>query len=1271
VAQTSGQGDSAGPSDGIERALAAAMGPADDTSPDHSLERTLAATIGNLPRVELHETEADGAGDSADVHVAGEGAGRLQLRREIARGGMGVVLKGHDVRLGRDLAVKVLLEKHRDNPELVRRFIEEAQIAGQLQHPGVVPVYDMGALPDRRPFFTMKLVKGRTLAAVLADRSSPVSELPRLLDIFERVCETIGYAHSHGVIHRDLKPFNVMVGAFGEVQVMDWGLAKVLPRGGATAPAPTARVEELADTIITVPGEKPDSDDFGSGSVLGTPAYMAPEQARGELETVDERSDVFALGSILCEILTGKPAFVGQSSAQIHRRAARGEMSDALARLAASGADAALVDLARDCLGPEAKDRPRDAGVVAERVNAYLAGVQEKLRSVERERAVAEARAVEEAKRRHVQVALAASIFGLIALGVGFAAWHLEARQRQETQVALLISEVKLMLSQARGHADEPARWVAATEAARRVEVALGEENPPSEFGVLRRSARDGLAAAEAHRRLLDRLVDIRTARADDPHSDVTDASYADAFRTAGIDADRLEPKELGELITRRPPAVARALVSALDDWVVVRRRLHPKEEKTWARLIAAARVADPDTDRDSLRAALLVNDKVERLERLKPLAERADLAAWAPAGIVLLAAALADAGDRNAAIDLLRRASGPHPADVWIHYDLGQLLSGGTPTRSEEAIRALAMARVLRPETGHDLAHSLHARGQVDEAEAVFRDLVRRRPDNARHLTCFARLLKDHGHKAESAAILDRAIAAAQAWVQARPDEPNSHNILGLALLTSGRPDEAIDAFRAELKVHPTHTAAWTSLVEILEKEGRGDEAVAVLRDRLAQDSEDIAARRALGIALNRQGKADEAIAALCEVVKKSPDDSLAHDTLATLFRARGRIADLIPVYREAIKPGDKSMMLHYRFAHTLRESGRLDEAIAEFERAIELGPDNPDAINGKGYTEEVKGLWVDSAASRRRAVALAPERGDLRRQFGEALYNLGDLDGAIGELREGLRLRPEEIPGRVTLAAALRHKGRRAEAIDALRAGLKVSSKPFGGYEQLGQALDNLGELDDALRAYRRAAELAAPGSPAAQAAAANAASVDREIALAPKLAEILKSADLPKDVEEARLLAHLCRGRELYATACRYWAITLQPGDRGGTISGGDEAARDAIAAAAGLGRDDPPPDETARAALRARARAWLEADYDARESSLPKIPQTDRHSFWWTLQQWQVDPSFASVRKADALARLPEAERADWRTFWAKVAQLIRSAQRQEDAGNTGQ
>src|SRR5262245_54377267 len=183
-----------------------------------------------------------------------------------------------------------------------------------------------------------------------------------------------------------------MGGSFGELQVLDWGLAKVLPRGGVADDEAAGRFGP-AETVIATARSGSDADLSRVGSVLGTPAYMAPEQARGEVEAIDERADVFALGSILCEVLSRQPAFNGRTSDEIQRKAARGDLADAFARLESCGADAELVALARDCLAPERDGRPRAASAVAERLGGYLSSIERRLRAAEIERAAEHARA--------------------------------------------------------------------------------------------------------------------------------------------------------------------------------------------------------------------------------------------------------------------------------------------------------------------------------------------------------------------------------------------------------------------------------------------------------------------------------------------------------------------------------------------------------------------------------------------------------------------------------------------------------------------------------------------------------------------------------------------------------------------------------------------------------------------------------------------------------------------------------------------------------------
>jgi len=809
-----------------------------------------------LPRVLLADT-ADCATEpplvdpsSPEMPPAGTRPVRVQLLGEIARGGMGAVLKGRDPDLGRDLAVKVLLESHKENPDLVRRFVEEAQISGQLQHPGVVPVYELGTFADGRPYFTMKLVKGWTLAELLADRESATDDLPRFLGIFEQVCQTMAYAHARDVIHRDLKPSNVMVGSFGEVQVMDWGLAKVLPKREAIDDAAAGEVA-VHETVIATAREGSDSDLSQAGTVMGTPAYMAPEQARGHGEAVDRRADVFALGSMLCEVLTGQPAFVGRSPGEIHRKAALGDLAEALARLEACGGDGELTALAHDCLAREPEDRTPDAGAVADRIGAYLAGVQEKLRAAEIARATEQSRAEKEAERRvladelareaeararesrraaevaeaaakaerlarRLGGALAASMLGLVAVAGGRFASFLNERADQQMRVHSALREAEVLRDEAAQAGDDLARWVKARDAALVVER-LAADTADKKTRDRIATLVDVVSVAASDQKLTDDLIDIRSSRADDLGGSVTDANYTAAFRNAGLDVTALPPDEAGAKIRARPAAVAVTLAAALDDWAAVRRDLN-RDRPGAKRLAQVAWAADPDPWRNGLRTALDLADTSRRLDALRELARAEMVEELMPVNLNLLGSALRDAGDPQTAEGVLRQAQCRYPGDFWLNYNLAQCLEN--LARREDAIRYYTAARSIRPEAAHELADALMKKGELDQAIAIFRDLDRLRPKNGRHLVCLGRALKARGRSNEAAVVLEAAVTVLRAACRVRPDDDTIHFNLGSALEGQGKPEEAIAEYKEAIRLRPDGPAAHNGLAWTNEKD-------------------------------------------------------------------------------------------------------------------------------------------------------------------------------------------------------------------------------------------------------------------------------------------------------------------------------------------------------------------------------------------------------------------------------------------------------------------
>lgn len=382
------------------------------------------------------DTFVEEARDCADFPAVERGSGSRERYEDLGplgTGGMGEVRRVLDRELGRTMAMKIIRSDLMERPKVLARFIEEAQCSAQLQHPGIVPVHEMGRLKDGRAYFTMAEVKGRTLSEVIAEvHAASKAERWRpgargwtfrgLVDIFHRTCEAVAYAHSRDVVHRDIKPQNIMVGEHGEVLVVDWGLAKV---GGGV------ELDEDADTgnPVTTDRSRDAAQATRIGAVAGTPAYMSPEQATGAVDRISAQSDVYALGAVLYEILSGRPPYAGHSAGAVLAKVRAGPpsppgrgmgMADTLhfdfdddpesispdaAPVPSPPLPAELVEVCNQAMARGQADRFPDAGRVATEVAAWLAGVRLREQALAVvERAVAEGPAISDLRTRAVRL---------------------------------------------------------------------------------------------------------------------------------------------------------------------------------------------------------------------------------------------------------------------------------------------------------------------------------------------------------------------------------------------------------------------------------------------------------------------------------------------------------------------------------------------------------------------------------------------------------------------------------------------------------------------------------------------------------------------------------------------------------------------------------------------------------------------------------------------------------------------------------------------------
>jgi len=628
------------------------------------------------PRVDL---EGIGHGDHAYE--------RYQILGELAEGKLSLVFRGRDNDIGREVALKVLREEHLAEPETVQRFIEEAQISGQLQHPGILPVYELGLRDDERPYFATRIVKGETLADRLARRKNVREDQRALLTAFRAVCRAVAYAHDHGVIHRDLKPSTIMLGSFGEVMIVDWGAAKVLPRARDGS---LDRAERLAAdiTVISTFGGGDTSADHDMGVAAGTPGYMPPEQAMGRVDDIDEQSDIFSLGAILCEILTGQPAYVGNSQQRI-ALARRARLEEAHERVARCGANKQLIKICRQCIEPLPKDRPRSIEAVADAVAAWLTASEGVAHRAQLRAVKAEARAVEQRRSRRQTVIVASIILGMIAVGAAVLLW-IDADRTQRNRERQAAIEQALQEATRLGATRQ---WNEALAAAERA-IDLGGDR--SVYAQIEGEKEEAEAAARVQGTDAALLAELEAPRELYRVTEMADPDLDPATEDRRVHEayEELFARRFGSVVEGRARLAAsqRApeFAACIGFWTVLRRDSSALEDVGWKALHNVVCALDPaSTDARETLADLDGDELIAAAERL---GDALPLPVVSEVGLRLTF--LERAED---AVSFLTPWQERHPDDYWINVQLAAALARAGDAR--RAARYAFAAVAVHPE--------------------------------------------------------------------------------------------------------------------------------------------------------------------------------------------------------------------------------------------------------------------------------------------------------------------------------------------------------------------------------------------------------------------------------------------------------------------------------------------------------------------------------------------------------------------------------------------
>lgn len=1119
-------------------------------------------------------------------------------------GGMGVVYKAQHLALNRPVALKMLLAGVFASAPERQRLVREAQAVAVLRHPNIVTIFDVGEC-EGRPFFTMELVEGQNLAQRLAGTPQTAKSTA---SIVATLADAVHSAHQAGIVHRDLKPANVLVTIDGTPKITDFGLARHFE----------------GDAPLTL-----------TGLQVGTPSYMAPEQASGRADALGPGVDIYSLGALLYEMLTGRPPFRAETALETQRQVIEDEPAPP-SRLN-SKVPHDLETICLKCLEKDSRRRYTTAKELAEDLMRFDRG-----EPIAARRIGPLGRVLKWCRRRPAHALLMAGI-SAAAIAVLIAAIWCSGRQA-DTEHA--IERDLTELAQRQRDSD----WLGARTALERA-MARDSASPATRKSI-NQAQRDLDLVEQLHKIRLRRavIVDFRFDRQANNHQ--ADRAYAAAFSAARMGDPRTSAARVAGKI--RTSAVRAALLGALDDWAAC-----TADDTRRAWIMDVAKLVDVGSTpwRVAARDPIVWSDRPEIVNLMQ--------SATVDSESVHLLTVLAERARTCGAdpIPFLRRVQTAHPGDFWANTALGDALASNR--EFGEAVRFYQSALSVCPDDAiayNNLAVALAQDARIDEAVNQLGTALRINPEFAAARSSLGLCLKLKNRFVEA---LDQQIEAARL----DPESAAAHSNLGIALEDVGRLDEAIAEFRAAIRIDPKNAGAHLNLGRTLARTGHLIEAVDTHKRAVQLAPNDAFSHVSLGRTLTQAHRFDEALDAFTTAVRLQPGSADCHADRGVTLTKLGRLDDAVESYRKALAldPGTSESIEYLR--ESLCRENRANDVCDVWQIALAANPSRFDARDGYavlclflGRLDEYRrectvlinrfGSSADTSTAERIAeVCLLAPVSDADAACVAAIVDRARPEAMF--IRALLEYRRNRLGAAMPLLQQALASETSARAVNASYFILALTTHRRGDDRLARKILsDTIPRLD-----WRPASGSGLTGW------TWHILRREAESAIIPNWRAFLEGTWRPEDNDERLALIGVCESRDLHHLTAGLYDDAF---DADPALAENREnnyrynATCYAMMVVGNDGRNAVQLSDKVRTRWRDKAKQWLRDELASWKSAASGSAQ-QRSVAYQRLRSWQMDADLAGLRDPDRLAELSEQERDECRALWAEVDSVLQALQ----------